>query len=59
MPIYEFYCEQCHTIYNFFSRKINLEKIPDCPKCRDANSNKVRSCLPPFPIAAVAAVAWS
>ncbi|MDY0091898.1 MAG: zinc ribbon domain-containing protein [Candidatus Vecturithrix sp.] len=35
MPIYEFYCEQCHTIYNFFSRKINTEKIPDCPKCRD------------------------
>ncbi|GAK58755.1 hypothetical cytosolic protein [Candidatus Vecturithrix granuli] len=35
MPIYEFYCEQCNTIYNFFSRRINTEKIPDCPKCQD------------------------
>ena len=35
MPIYEFYCEQCNTIYNFFSRRINTEKIPDCPKCQN------------------------
>lgn len=33
MPMYEFYCEDCHTIYNFFSRRINTEKRPDCPKC--------------------------
>ena len=33
MPIYEFYCHKCNTIYNFFSRSINTEKIPDCPKC--------------------------
>jgi putative FmdB family regulatory protein len=36
MPIYEFYCQQCHTIYNFLSRTINTEKIPDCPTCKDA-----------------------
>lgn len=35
MPIYEFYCEQCNTIYNFFSRRVNTEKIPDCPTCQD------------------------
>lgn len=35
MPVYEFYCDQCNTIYNFFSRRINTEKIPDCPKCQD------------------------
>jgi putative FmdB family regulatory protein len=35
MPIYEFYCDQCNTIYNFFSRRVNTEKIPDCPKCQD------------------------
>ena len=35
MPIYEFYCGKCNTIYNFFSRTVNTEKIPDCPKCRD------------------------
>ncbi len=31
MPIYEFYCADCHTIYNFFSRRINTEKRPRCP----------------------------
>lgn len=33
MPIYEFYCTDCHTIYNFFSRRINTEKRPNCPTC--------------------------
>ena len=33
MPIYEFYCEDCHTIFNFFSRRINTETRPDCPGC--------------------------
>jgi putative FmdB family regulatory protein len=33
MPIYEFYCSTCNTIYKFFSLKINTDKIPACPKC--------------------------
>ncbi len=33
MPIYEFYCSECHRIYNFFSRTINTTKRPDCPRC--------------------------
>lgn len=33
MPVYEFYCSQCHTIYNFYSRTINTEKTPLCPAC--------------------------
>lgn len=33
MPIYEFYCHDCHTIFNFFSRRINTEKRPPCPSC--------------------------
>ena len=33
MPIYEFYCKPCHTIYKFFSQKVDTEKIPVCPKC--------------------------
>ncbi len=33
MPVYEFYCSDCHTIFNFFSRRINTEKRPSCPKC--------------------------
>ncbi len=33
MPIYEFYCSDCHTIFNFFSRRINPDKRPSCPRC--------------------------
>ncbi|OQX54160.1 MAG: hypothetical protein B5M54_05665 [Candidatus Aminicenantes bacterium 4484_214] len=33
MPIYEFYCEPCHTIFNFFSRTVNPTKVPQCPRC--------------------------
>lgn len=34
MPIYEFYCEDCNIIFNFFSRTINTSKCPICPKCK-------------------------
>ena len=34
MPIYEFYCEKCNTIYNFFSKSVNTEKVPHCPRCK-------------------------
>lgn len=33
MPVYEFYCADCHTIFNFLSRRVNTEKRPDCPRC--------------------------
>jgi len=33
MPIYEFYCDDCNMIFNFFSRTINTTKVPKCPKC--------------------------
>lgn len=33
MPIYEFYCEPCHTLYNFYSKRVNTEKRPACPRC--------------------------
>ena len=33
MPIYEFYCDKCNVIFNFFSSKVNTSKIPDCPRC--------------------------
>jgi len=36
MPIYEFYCSRCNTIYNFFSRRINTTATPNCPTCGDA-----------------------
>ena len=34
MPIYEFYCKECHTIFNFFSKSVNTRKKPLCPKCK-------------------------
>jgi len=34
MPIYEFYCGDCNTIYSFFSRTVNTSKRPTCPKCQ-------------------------
>jgi putative FmdB family regulatory protein len=32
MPMYEFFCRDCNTIFTFFSRSINTDKIPNCPK---------------------------
>ena len=34
MPIYEFYCADCNTIFNFFSRSVNTDKSPECPRCK-------------------------
>ena len=34
MPIYEFYCSYCNTIFNFFSSTVNTKKKPNCPKCK-------------------------
>ncbi|MDP3283707.1 MAG: zinc ribbon domain-containing protein, partial [Desulfobacterales bacterium] len=34
MPIYEFYCQDCNTIYNFFSKSVNTKKSPNCPMCK-------------------------
>ena len=33
MPIYEFYCPACHTVFNFFARTANTGKQPACPRC--------------------------
>ena len=33
MPVYEFYCVNCHTIFKFLSRRVNTEKVPSCPQC--------------------------
>lgn len=33
MPIYEFYCPDCHTVFNFLSRKPGVRRRPDCPGC--------------------------
>ncbi len=33
MPIYEFYCADCHVVYNFLSRRLETSKHPTCPRC--------------------------
>ncbi|MBU1232292.1 MAG: zinc ribbon domain-containing protein [Proteobacteria bacterium] len=33
MPIYEFYCDHCNVIFNFFSSRTNTTTQPDCPRC--------------------------
>lgn len=33
MPIYEFYCPDCHRILSFLSRRIDTRKRPPCPRC--------------------------
>ena len=34
MPIYEFYCPDCHVIMNFYSRTVNTSTGPACPYCK-------------------------
>jgi len=43
MPIYEFYCRKCNTIYNFFSKSVNTNKIPICPRCKTKSLTKQMS----------------
>lgn len=33
MPIYEFYCSHCHTLFNFFAATIDTQTRPPCPRC--------------------------
>jgi putative FmdB family regulatory protein len=33
MPIYEFYCPDCHTLYSFFADSPRVRRKPDCPDC--------------------------
>jgi putative FmdB family regulatory protein len=40
MPIYEFYCKDCNTIFNFFSKTVNTTKKPKCPKCKTKTLTK-------------------
>ena len=33
MPIYEFYCSDCHRIFSFLSRRTATARAPACPRC--------------------------
>ncbi|MBD3225843.1 MAG: zinc ribbon domain-containing protein [Caldithrix sp.] len=45
MPIYEFYCRSCNTIYKFFARSVNTDKIPNCPTCKTIPLHKKMSAF--------------
>ena len=45
MPIYEFYCPDCNTIFNFFSRTVNTRKKPLCPRCKKVRLTRQMSAF--------------
>jgi len=45
MPIYEFYCPDCNTIFSFFSKTINTTKTPKCPQCKSVTLNRQMSAF--------------
>lgn len=45
MPIYEFYCPDCNTIFNFFSKTINTTKKPNCPQCKERKLDRQMSAF--------------
>lgn len=45
MPVYEFYCADCHTVYQFLSKRILTDARPACPRCGRAD---LRRQVSPF-----------
>jgi putative FmdB family regulatory protein len=45
MPIYEFACPNCRTIFNFLSKRINPDRPPVCPKCGNKKMVKQMSAF--------------
>lgn len=43
MPLYEFYCEPCHTIFTFRSLRVDTETVPLCPQCATKLKREVSS----------------
>ena len=41
MPIYEFQCEPCRTVFSFFSRRVDTTTCPPCPRCGRPLSREV------------------
>jgi len=47
MPIYEFYCGSCNTVFSFLSRRLGVSRVPGCPVCGCIVSREVSpfACL--------------
>jgi len=33
MPIYEYFCVPCNTIFSFYAKTFSVDKEPACPRC--------------------------
>lgn len=40
MPIYEFLCEECRTVFSFHSSGVDTSTVPCCPKCSNTAMKK-------------------
>ncbi len=45
MPIYEFYCRDCHAIFSFLSRSVDTAKRPGCPRCGRSDLDRQASAF--------------
>ena len=43
MPLYEYYCKPCHTVFSFLSRTANITSKPACPRCGGCLQKQVSS----------------
>lgn len=48
MPFYEFYCDACHRVFNYYSKQINTDKSPDCPRCEKKSIQRLISNFSPL-----------
>lgn len=43
MPIYEYFCKPCNTIYQFLVKRVTPDTSPACPKCGANELERVMS----------------
>ena len=43
MPVLEFACHHCRSIFQFFARRVGEKKVPKCPKCGRGDMERVLS----------------
>lgn len=43
MPIYEYACSTCRTVFQFWTQRIGDPKTPECPKCGHADMKRLLS----------------
>ena len=41
MPLYEFYCEPCHTVFTFRAMRVDTAARPACPVCNAPLSREI------------------